>query len=108
MVKGRKIMANTITKRELVNKVCAELDNGFTQNEVLDIVQKTIDLITEALGNGDRVVLRNFGTFTVKEVKAKVGRNPKNPAKNVPIPPRNVVKFKVGKTLKEAAAGSDK
>lgn len=97
-------MATTITKRELVNKVCAELDNGFTQNEVLDIVQKTIDLITEALGNGDRVVLRNFGTFTLKEVKAKVGRNPKNPAKNVPIPPRTVVKFKVGKTLKEAAA----
>lgn len=97
-------MATTITKRELVNKVCAELDNGFTQNEVLDVVQKTIDLITEALGNGDRVVLRNFGTFTLKEVKAKVGRNPKNPAKNVPIPPRTVVKFKVGKTLKEAAA----
>ena len=98
------LMANTITKRELVNKVCAELDNGFTQNEVLDIIQKTIELITEALGNGDRVVLRNFGTFTVKEVKPKVGRNPKDPAKNVPIPARSVVKFKVGKNLKEAAA----
>ena len=97
-------MANTITKRELVNKVCAELDNGFTQNEVLDIIQKTIELITDALGKGDRVVLRNFGTFTVKEVKAKIGRNPKNPDKDVPIPARSVVKFKVGKTLKEAAA----
>ena len=42
-------MANTITKRELVNKVCAELDNGYTQNEVLDIIQKTIELITDAL-----------------------------------------------------------
>lgn len=100
----RFIMANTITKRELVNKVCAELDCGFTQNEVLDVVQKTIDLITEALGKGDRVVLRNFGTFTVKEVKPKVGRNPKDPAKNVPIPARTVVKFKVGKNLKDAAA----
>ena len=97
-------MANTITKRELVNKVCAELDNGYTQNEVLDIIQKTIELITDALGKGDRVVLRNFGTFIVKEVKPKVGRNPKDPAKNVPIPARTVVKFKVGKNLKEAAA----
>ena len=97
-------MANTITKRELVNKVCAELDNGYTQNEVLDIIQKTIELITDALGKGDRVVLRNFGTFTPKEVKAKVGRNPKNPGKDVAIPARTVVKFKVGKNLKEAAA----
>ncbi|MGN0869344.1 MAG: HU family DNA-binding protein [Akkermansia sp.] len=97
-------MANTITKRELVNKVCAELGNSFTQNQVLDVIQKTIETITEALGNGDRVVLRNFGTFTVKEVKAKVGRNPKEPSKNVPIPPRTVVKFKVGKNLKDSAA----
>lgn len=103
-VKRHTIMANTITKRELVNKICAEMGSSFTQNEVLDIVQKTIDTITDCLGNGDRVVLRNFGTFTVKEVKAKVGRNPKDPAKNVPIPPRSVVKFKVGKTLKDAAA----
>ncbi len=97
-------MANTITKRELVNKICAEMNSDLTQNDVLEVIQKAVDLITEALGNGDRVVLRNFGTFTVKEVKAKIGRNPKNPGKDVPIPARNVVKFKVGKTLKEAAA----
>lgn len=101
-------MANTITKRELVNKVCAEMGNGFTQNEVLDIIQKTIEQIGEALSNGDRVVLRNFGTFTVKEVKAKVGRNPKDPAKNVPIPARSVVKFKVGKSLKDSVAKNSK
>ena len=63
-------------------------------------------IITTSLGEGNRVVLRNFGTFAIKEVKAKVGRNPKDPAKDVPIPPRKVVKFKVGKTLKEAAAKS--
>ena len=94
----------TITKRELANMVCAQLDNGCTQADVLEIVQKMVDSITEAIGNGDTVVFRNFGTFCPKEVKAKVGRNPKNPAKDVPIPARSVVKFKVGKTLKEAAA----
>ncbi len=97
-------MANTITKRELVNKICAETRSNLTQNDVLDVIQKAVELITESLGNGDRVVLRNFGTFMVKEVKAKIGRNPKNPGKDVPIPARSVVKFKVGKTLKEAAA----
>lgn len=96
----------TITKRELVNKICAELNSDLTQGDVLEVIQKTVELVTDALGSGDRVVLRNFGTFTVKEVKAKVGRNPKNPAKDVPIPARKVVKFKVGKTLKEAAANS--
>lgn len=99
-------MANTITKRELVNKICSELNGGLTQADVLEVVQKAVELITSALGSGNRVVLRNFGTFAVKEVKAKVGRNPKDPAKDVPIPARKVVKFKVGKTLKEAAAKS--
>ncbi len=97
-------MSNTITKRELVGKICAELDTNFTQEEVLQIVQKVVDSITDALSKGNKVVIRNFGTFLVKEVKPKVGRNPKNPTKDVPIPARSVVKFKVGKTLKEAAA----
>lgn len=101
-----KTMANTITKRELVNKICSELNGGLTQADVLEVVQKAVELITSELGSGNRVVLRNFGTFAVKEVKAKVGRNPKDPAKDVPIPARRVVKFKVGKTLKEAAAKS--
>ena len=97
-------MANTITKRELVNKICDELNSDLTQNDVLEVIQKAVDLITEALGNGDRVVLRNFGTFTVKTVKAKIGRNPKNPGKDVAIPARTVVKFKVGKNLKDIVA----
>lgn len=45
-----------------------------------------VDSITEAVSNGDTVVFRNFGTFCPKEVKAKVGRNPKDPGKDVAIP----------------------
>lgn len=96
----------TITKRELVNTICAEINSDLTQGDVLEVIQKAIELTTAALGKGDRVVLRNFGTFAVKEVKPKVGRNPKDPAVDVPIPARKVVKFKVGKTLKEAAANA--
>lgn len=102
------IMARTITKREMVNRISADLDNKLTQNEVLDIIQKLIELATAALANGDRVVLRNFGTFSAKQVKAKIGRNPKDPGKNVPIPARTVVKFKVGKHLKETVAKASK
>jgi DNA-binding protein HU-beta/integration host factor subunit alpha len=50
------------------------------------------------------VALRNFGAFEVKEMRAKIGRNPKDPSKNVPIPARAVVKFKAGKEMKEKVA----
>lgn len=50
------------------------------------------------------MVMRNFGTFEVRQTKAKVGRNPKNPGLDVPIPPRAVVKFKPGKEMKEKVA----
>ena len=93
-------MAKTLTKRDLVNKISAE--TNFTQIEVFDIVQRAVDIISSTLAEGDRVVIRNFGTFQVKEVKPKVGRNPKNP--DVPIPARSVVKFKVGKELKDQVA----
>lgn len=101
-------MPRTITKREMVNRITADLGNKFTQNEVLDVIQKLIELSTASLANGDRVVLRNFGTFTPKLVKAKIGRNPKDPSKNVPIPARTVVKFKVGKFLKDTVAKAKK
>ena len=77
-------MAKTLTKRDLVNKISAE--TNFTQIEVFDIVQRAVDIISSTLAEGDRVVIRNFGTFQVKEVKPKVGRNPKNPDQDVPIP----------------------
>lgn len=92
-------MAKTLTKRDLVNKISAE--TVLTQNEVFNVIQRAVEIISDTLAEGDRVVIRNFGTFQIKQVKAKVGRNPKNPGKDVPIPARSVVKFKVGKDLKE-------
>jgi nucleoid DNA-binding protein len=89
----------TVTKRELVVKISNE--TGLTQQQVFDVIQKTLDSITDALSSGDTVVMRNFGAFQVKETKAKIGRNPKDPGKDVPIPARAVVKFKPGKEMKE-------
>lgn len=92
----------TVTKRDLVNRI-SNL-TGLTQQQVFDVIQKTLDEITNDLAKGDTVVMRNFGTFEVKVTKAKVGRNPKDPSKDVPIPPRAVVKFKPGKEMKELVA----
>lgn len=101
-------MARTITKRELVSMICAETHTRFTQKEVFDVIQKATELITEAMGRGDQVVLRRFGMFSVKTAKAKVGRNPKKPQTDIVIPTRNVVKFKMGKTLKELIRNAPK
>lgn len=97
-------MTETLTKRDLINIIYAEHKGVIKQSDILNIVQRTIDIMSDTLASGDRVVLRNFGTLHVKEVKAKVGRNPKNPTNDVHIPARMVVKFKVGKELKERVA----
>jgi len=96
-----------ITKRELVLRITDKLGlRGveIRQQDVQLVVQSFIDEITDSLAQGDSVVLRNFGSFEVKEMRAKIGRNPKNPSENVPIPARAVVKFKVGKEMKEKVA----
>ncbi|NJM38539.1 MAG: integration host factor subunit beta [Akkermansiaceae bacterium] len=97
----------TITKRELVIKITDRVGSKgleLTQQDVLEVVQTLIDEVTESLSQGDTVVMRNFGAFVVREMKAKIGRNPKSPEKDVPIPARAAVKFKPGKEMKEKVA----
>lgn len=89
-----------MTKRDLVVRIAAE--TGLIQEQVLVVVQKTLDYIADAVAQGNNVELRNFGVFEVKIRKARIGRNPNAPATDVPIPPRAVVKFKPGKEMREA------
>jgi nucleoid DNA-binding protein len=92
----------TITKRDLVVKISNE--TGMTQQQVFDVIQKTLDTVITSLATGDEVVLRNFGSFQVRKTKQKIGRNPNRPGTDVVIPPRAVVKFKPGKEMKEKVA----
>jgi len=89
-----------MTKRDLVVRISNE--TALTQQQVLEVVQKTLDYISEAVADGETVELRNFGVFEVKVRKARIGRNPNKPEKDVPIPQRAVVKFKPGKEMREA------
>lgn len=89
-----------MTKRDLVVRISSE--TGQIQQDVLTVVQKTLDYISEALAQGQTVELRNFGVFEVKLRKARIGRNPNAPEADVPIPPRAVVKFKPGKEMRES------
>src|SRR3989442_14446365 len=88
-----------MTKRDLVIRISN--DTNLIQQDVLTVVQKTLDYITEALINGKTVELRNFGVFEVKLRKPRVGRNANDPGKAVQIPARAVAKFKPGKEMRE-------
>jgi len=89
----------TLTKRELVVKISNE--TGLVQHHVFDVVQKTLDHITDALAQGDTVELRNFGVLEVKLTKPRVGRNPNLPGSSFVIPARATVKFKSGKIMRQ-------
>lgn len=58
----------TLTKRDLVVRISEE--TGMIQQQVLDVVQKTLDDIAGALAKGEKVELRNFGVFEVKVRRA--------------------------------------
>lgn len=88
-----------VTKKELVVSISNE--TGMGQQEVLTVVQKLLDQMTESLAEGKTIELRNFGVFEVRLTKPRVGRNPNKPENNVVIPPRATVKFKAGKIMKQ-------
>src|ERR671919_1561845 len=89
-----------MTKRDLVSRISNE--TGMIQMDVQKVVQLTLDGISDAVANGDKVELRNFGVFEVRTRKPRVGRNPNEPNTNVSIPSRSVVRFKPGKEMRES------
>ena len=92
----------TLTKRDLVLKISNE--TGQVQNQVFQVVQKTLDHIIDALAQGGTVELRNFGVLEVRLTKPRVGRNPNEPGSSYPIPARATVKFKSGKIMRQRVA----
>lgn len=90
-----------MTKVELVNKIALKAD--CSKKDAEKALNAVVDSITEALTEGDKVSLVGFGTFDVKERKAKEGINPRSKEKIV-IEARKVPTFKAGKALKDAVA----
>lgn len=99
----------TVTKRELAVRITDKIAGTpaeIPQQLVGEIIQLFIDEVADRLAHGHNVVMRRFGSFEVREMKAKIGRNPKNPTATVKIPARAGVKFKPGKELKDKVAAS--
>lgn len=88
-----------MTKSELIQRL-AEANPHLYLRDVERIVTTIFDEITDALANGDRVELRGFGAFSVKERGARTGRNPRT-GEAVDVPAKYVPYFKTGKQLRE-------
>ncbi|TYB95058.1 MAG: integration host factor subunit beta [Kosmotoga sp.] len=88
-----------MTKSQLIEKIVDENPN-LTKKEIEFIVNNVFSNIKDALGNGDKVEIRGFGSFKVRDKKAKIGRNPKT-GEQVKVPPKKVPYFKPGKEIKE-------
>ncbi len=89
----------TLTKRDLVVQISNKTQ--LPQAQVHDVVQLTLDSITDALARQENVELRNFGVLEVRLTKPRVGRNPNKPESSFTIPARATVKFKPGKIMRE-------
>ncbi|MSM41215.1 MAG: integration host factor subunit beta [Geobacter sp.] len=88
-----------MTKSELIDKV-AESNASLTRKESEAIVNIIFDAMGDALRRGEKVEIRGFGSFTVRERSAREARNPKS-GEIVKIPAKRVPFFKTGKELRE-------
>ncbi len=92
----------TITKKELIEHIA----DATKQKRVVvkDIVQTFLDNIIIELGKGNRLEFREFGVFEVKQRRARMAQNPKT-LEPVKVPPKRTVKFKIGRSMKNALSG---
>lgn len=88
-----------MNKQDIIN-VCAE-KTQYTKKESEAFVEAMLDAIVEALAAGEHVIFRDFGKFSVKERKARIGRNPKSPETTYELPPHKAVVFSAGQRLKD-------
>lgn len=87
-------------KSDLVQHLADKL--ALSKRQAEDVVDTTLDFITDLLKRGEELTFTGFGTFLVKQRKGRMGINPKNPSEKVQIPASTVPRFRPGKALKEA------
>ena len=87
-----------MTKADLIDVVSRAVDMSRKDSEV--IVETIFESVVKALRGADKIEIRGFGSFVVKEYQAYQGRNPKTGQK-ISVPPKKLPFFKVGKELKE-------
>ena len=89
---------HTLTRADLCEAVHAEV--GLSRQECSQLVERTLDLIVDALERGETVKLSSFGSFIVRSKGERIGRNPKTGIE-VPITPRRVLTFRASQGMRQ-------
>ena len=95
----------TLTRMDLADAVHARV--GLSLNESAQLVETVLTEISDSLTRGESVKISSFGTFSVREKAARVGRNPKT-GEEVPIHPRRVLTFRSSHLMKDRVAHGKK
>jgi integration host factor, alpha subunit len=95
----------TLTRMDLSEAVFREV--GLSRNESSELVEAVLGHMSDALVRGEQVKISSFGTFSVREKAARVGRNPKT-GEEVPINPRRVLTFRPSHLMKDRVAAGNK
>ncbi len=90
-----------MNKSELVEALA--LSNNLSYKKAEEVINTIFESMTNALLSGERIEIRGFGSFVIKEYDAYVGRNPKT-GDTIEVKPKKLPFFKVGKELKERVA----
>ena len=91
-------MRVNFTKKDLINSVYMQI--GFSKNITENLLEDFLDSIVENLKKNKKLKISKFGTFTIRNKKSRIGRNPKT-KENKSISSRNVVLFKPSKEFKD-------
>lgn len=96
----------TLTRMDLSEAVFHEV--GLSRNDSAQLVEDVLGHMSDALVEGEQVKISSFGTFSIRDKAARVGRNPKT-GEEVPINPRRVLTFRPSHLMKDrVAAGNSK
>ena len=89
-----------MNKSDLIKKISENADS-LNEDDLEQTVNTILNLISSSLGNGDRVEIRNFGTFSVRSRDQRISRNPKT-GTSVLVEPKNHPYFRASKFLRES------
>lgn len=102
---GESMSDKTLTRMDLADAVHAQV--GLSRNESADLVESVLGHVSDALVNGQSVKISSFGTFSIRDKAARIGRNPKT-GEEVPIHPRRVLTFRPSHLMKDKVAAGNK
>ena len=95
------MIEKTLTRMDLSEAIFREV--GLSRNDSAQLVESVLTHMSDALVRGEQVKISSFGTFSIRDKAARVGRNPKT-GEEVPIQPRRVLTFRPSHLLKERVA----